>query len=61
MVYTIDGRRVATLVSEVMAAGEHHVSWNGQDDNGRQVASGAYFYRLKAGNDLLVKRMILVK
>jgi hypothetical protein len=60
-VYTIDGRRVATLVNEVMPAGEHHVTWDGRDDGGRPVASGAYFYRLNAGNDLQVKRMVLVK
>ncbi len=61
VVYTIDGRRVTTLVSEQMPAGEHNVSWDGHDDNGRQVASGAYFYRLIAGDDLHVKRMVLVK
>lgn len=61
VVYTIDGRRVATLVNEVLPAGEHHVSWNGQDENGRPVASGAYFYRLSAGDELQVKRMVLVK
>jgi len=61
VVYTIDGRRIATLINEVMPAGEHHVSWDGRDEGGRPVASGAYFYRLKAGENLLVKRMVLVK
>ncbi len=60
-VYTIDGRRVATLVSEVLSAGQHRVSWDGHDQSGRPVASGAYFYRLNSGDSRLVKRMVLVK
>ncbi len=60
-VYSIDGRRVATLVNETRAAGEHQVTWNGRDGKGRPLASGAYFYRLIAGDDLQVRRMVLVK
>jgi subtilisin family serine protease len=60
-VYAIDGSLVATLVNEVMPAGEHQVTWDGRDSSGSQVASGAYFYRLSAGDDLQVKRMVLVK
>ncbi|MCP4292048.1 MAG: S8 family serine peptidase [bacterium] len=60
-VFTISGRRVVTLVNESMTAGEHQVSWNGQDSSGRQIASGAYFYRLSTGDNQLVKRMVLVK
>jgi subtilisin family serine protease len=60
-VYTIDGRRVLTLVNEVMPAGQQQVTWDGRDEKGRPVASGAYFYRLSVGEDLQVKRMVLVK
>jgi len=55
-VYALDGSLVVTLVNEVMSAGQHQVTWDGS-----QVASGAYFYRLSAGNDLQVKRMVLIK
>jgi hypothetical protein len=60
-VYTVDGHRVATLVSEDLAAGEHQVSWNGRDNGGRPVASGAYFYRLTTDSFTDVGRMVLVK
>jgi len=60
-VYTIDGRRVTTLVNEPLTAGQHQVSWNGCDSDGRKVASGAYFYRLTTGDNQLVKRMVLIK
>lgn len=60
-VYTVDGRRVATLVHSDLGAGEHSVNWAGRDDSGRRVASGAYFYRLVADGQTLVKRMVMVK
>lgn len=49
-IYTADGRRIATLVDQVMPAGRHVVPWNGLDDDGAPVSSGTYFYSLKAGD-----------
>ncbi len=60
-VYTVDGRRVATLVNEVRGPGLHEVIWNGQDDAGRQSASGVYFYRVDAGPYSQVRKMTLMK
>ena len=31
-----------------MAAGHHTLTWNGQDGDGRDVASGVYFVRVLA-------------
>lgn len=60
-VYDVRGVRVRTLISEVMAAGEHSVNWMGRDDSGRTVASGAYFYRLSSGGESFVGKMLLMK
>ena len=60
-VYTIDGRRVATLVDENLSAGEHQTTWHGRDTHDRPVASGTYFYRLNVGGKPQVKRMVLLK
>lgn len=60
-IYGLDGRRVAVLVNEIMPAGAHQVTWTGLDQSGRQVASGVYFYRLRAGEYSDVKKMTLVK
>ena len=60
-IYTVDGRRVATLVDEVRGPGLHEVLWSGADDAGRRAASGVYFYRLDAGPHTQVRKMTLVK
>jgi hypothetical protein len=55
------GRHVATLVDDQRPAGRYQVSWEGTDTGGRRVASGLYFYRLRAGDHESVKKMSLVK
>ena len=60
-VYTVDGRKVATLVNEVRGPGLHEVIWNGRDDTGRQSASGVYFCRVEAGPYSQVRKMTLMK
>ena len=60
-VYGIDGRKVATLLNETRGPGLHEVIWNGQDDTGRQAASGMYFYRIEAGPYSSVHKMTLMK
>lgn len=60
-VFDIRGQKVRTLVSEEMTAGNHEVTWMGRDDSGRQVASGAYFYRVSSGGQSMVGKMLLMK
>jgi len=60
-VFDARGQLVTTLLSEVMAAGEHVVTWNGTDSSGRLVASGVYFSRLEAGAGVLLEKMMLVR
>lgn len=42
------GRLVRKLTDEQQATGSYETIWNGCDDRGLQVASGVYFYRLRA-------------
>ena len=55
-IYNIIGQEVATLVNGSMNAGLHVV-----DFNGTNFASGIYFYSLRAGDFVAVKKMILLK
>jgi len=55
-VFDVLGREVATLLTEEKSAGTYTVQW---DASG--VSSGVYFYRLKAGDFVQTKRMMVLK
>jgi hypothetical protein len=60
-IFDIRGARVKTLVSEVFGIGAHRVVWQGLDQQGRQVSSGVYFYRMITEDYTNTRRMILLK
>jgi hypothetical protein len=61
-IYDIAGREVVNLVNEVdYPAGEYSAIWNGRDKKGREVASGIYFYQLRAGSFVDTKKALLVR
>ncbi len=61
IVYDILGREVKTLFNEETHVGFHTVEWNGTNNYGNKVATGLYFYQLKAGAVQLTRKMILLK
>jgi beta-glucanase (GH16 family) len=60
-VYNLLGKTISTLVNEVKTPGEYRTVWNGKDINGNDVPSGIYFYSIRAGNLVQVKKMVLLK
>jgi flagellar hook capping protein FlgD len=60
-IYNVNGALVRTLVNRVQTAGEHLERWNGTDDHGRPLSSGAYFYRLETAGFLSTKKLILLR
>ncbi len=60
-VYNVRGQLVRTLIDADMSAGSHSVQWDSRDEEGQQVSSGVYFYRLTAGDMTATKKMTLVK
>jgi len=61
VVHDAAGRLVRTLVSESLAASDYSIQWNGEDNAGRRVGSGVYFYRLEAPGFSETRRMVLLK
>ena len=57
----VTGRRVRGLVSGQMEAGTHRVTWNGLDDDGRELATGIYMAVMKAGGKHRTIKMLLLK
>jgi len=61
-VYDLLGREVAALVNEEKHAGNYEIEFNTQQTtNNKQLASGIYFYQIKAGSYVSTKKMILLK
>jgi hypothetical protein len=61
-IYDMLGKEVATLLNnEPMVKGTHNLTWNGHDNFNKQVASGAYIFRMKAGNVEKSMKMMLIK
>ena len=60
-IYDISGKLVRTLVDGFESGGSCTVIWHGRNDQGRQVASGTYFYQLAAPGFSEMKKMVLLK
>ncbi len=60
-IFDIRGRLVTKLVDDILSAGEYGFRWNGRNSSGHHVSSGSYFYRLSAGEDVITRRMTLVR
>ncbi|MBD3232518.1 MAG: T9SS type A sorting domain-containing protein [candidate division Zixibacteria bacterium] len=55
-VYNLMGQKIATLAEGYKNAGRHTVTWEAAD-----YSSGIYFYKLTAGDEVLTRRMTLLK
>jgi len=60
-VHDVAGRRVATLVDGELAGGEQRVVWDGRGQGGAEMASGAYFVRLRTGGGVRASKVLLVR
>jgi hypothetical protein len=60
-IFDVSGRRVATLAEEPLDEGPHLRSWDLKDGSGNAVASGVYFYRLKAADETLTRKLIVIR
>jgi len=61
VIYDIVGRRVKTLYSGLGFSGRRTISWNATNDHGNRVASGVYLYRMKSGDFVRTRKMILLR
>lgn len=55
-IYDLAGRRIETLVKRELPAGAHQVQWNAAG-----LPSGVYLYRLKAGEFIETRKMMLLR
>ena len=60
-IYNIKGELVRVLYDGRQSSGKHRVEWNGLNDEGKEAASGIYFYRLQSDSFIQTKKMSLLK
>ena len=60
-IYNILGKKVSTLLNNVVNPGKHKVEWNAKDNEGNPVASGIYFYELSSSSFTARKKMLLIR
>lgn len=61
-IYNIRGELVRQLFEDRLPVGPYSLTWDGTDGNGRALASGQYFARLRIGTEVYqVRKLSLVK
>jgi hypothetical protein len=59
-VYDVNGRVVRTLTTNAQTPGDHHLVWDGRDQDIRPVAPGVYFCRLETGGQTATARLVKI-
>jgi hypothetical protein len=60
-IYDVSGRLARLLHEAPLSPGRHSFTWDGRDDEGRQLPSGAYFLRATAPGWGAVRKITLLK
>jgi len=60
-VFNILGQEIRTLLSAEKNTGVHSLLWDGKDNSGNPVASGAYIYRIESEGFISAKKMMLLR
>ena len=60
-IYNTSGQKVATLIDGPRQVGGYRLQWDGRDDGGRDLATGTYLVRLRAGSQIRESKLLLVR
>jgi flagellar hook assembly protein FlgD len=60
-VFDLQGRQIKTLFKGHQPAGNHHIYWNGSNENGSKVPSGNYIIRMQTENSTQIQKVMLIK
>ena len=60
-IHDVQGRAVGTLIDGIVPGGYHEITWHGTDARGRPVAAGPYWIRLRAGEEVVTRKIILLR
>ncbi|NOR87178.1 MAG: T9SS type A sorting domain-containing protein, partial [Bacteroidales bacterium] len=57
-IYNIQGKKIKTLLNAYLEAEKHHITWNGQNEAGKTISEGVFFYKIQTG-DIQITKMII--
>ena len=60
-IYDVAGRLVRRLADRQFAAGSHVIEWNGATELGGTASTGVYFLKLRTGNAVETRRLVMIK
>lgn len=60
-IYDTRGAFVRTIVNDAAPAGRYQATWNGRDDQGREVGSGVFWAVCRAGDREVTRRLVLLR
>ena len=60
-IYDVLGKQIYTIHDGYQRQGGHNVQWTGVNQNGNQVPSGVYFFKLETKSNTITKKMVLTK
>ncbi len=61
VIYNLKGQKVKKFEISNLKLGMNEIVWDGDNDSGKTVSSGIYYYKLQTGNYSQTKKMILMK
>ena len=60
-VFNLAGQKVRSLLHTQQPAGSYQLSWDGRNDQGREVGTGIYFVKVQASAYTEVRKLVLLK
>ncbi len=60
-VFDVNGRKIRSLYNGISSAGPHEIRWNARDNQGRQMSSGVYLFKVNVDGKVQTAKMLLLK
>jgi len=60
-IYNVRGQQVKSFREDHSSGGKYRIIWDGTNDQGKSMSSGIYYYHMKSGNYIAIKKMVLMK
>jgi aminopeptidase N len=60
-VFDVEGREVIELMNSWQSSGQYRTNWNSFDHTGKAAEAGVYFYKLEAGSNTAIKKLVLLR